>query len=67
MIFRKRMMSAAMAVLMTCSMCVTSTLAEDNKRKEAQEDRVTILFPMICIPGWMNLSRTPEWLEALGV
>ena len=44
MIFRKRMMSAAMAVLMTCSMCVTSTLAEDNKRKEAQEDRVTILF-----------------------
>lgn len=33
-----------MAVLMTCSMCVTSTLAEDNKRKEAQEDRVTILF-----------------------
>ena len=42
MIFRKRMMSAAMAVLMTCSMCVTSTLAEDNKRKEAQEDRVCI-------------------------
>ena len=40
--FRKRMMSAALAVLMTCSICVTSVLAEDSKKKE--EEVVTIFF-----------------------
>lgn len=40
--FRKRMMSAALAVLMTCSICVTLVLAEDSKKKE--EEVVTILF-----------------------
>lgn len=38
--FRKRMMSAALAVIMTCSLCVSSVLAEDAKESEG----VQILF-----------------------
>ena len=38
--FIKRMMSAALAVIMTCSLCVSSVFAEDAKESEG----VQILF-----------------------
>lgn len=41
--FKKRMMSAALAVIMMCSLCVSSVLAEENKTNEANEG-VQILF-----------------------
>lgn len=41
--FRKRMMSAALAVIMMCSLCVSSVLAEDTKTNETSEG-VQILF-----------------------
>ena len=41
--FRKRMMSAALAVIMMCSLCVSSVLAEENKTDETNEG-VQILF-----------------------
>lgn len=41
--FRKRMMSAALAVIMMCSLCVSSVVAEEAKASEANEG-VQILF-----------------------
>lgn len=40
--FRKRMASAMLLIIMMCSLCVTSVLAEDMKEKE--NENVTILF-----------------------
>lgn len=41
--FHKRVMSAVLAVIMLCSLCVSSVLAEDNNKKQ-NNGEVTILF-----------------------
>ena len=48
--FRKRMMAAMLVVMMQCSLCVASAVADEGRENRKKEKKCRFCLHMICIP-----------------